>query len=302
MRTSGAPEAPRARVRRGVPPALAWAASLILALGTGWAARGVLVPSAAVESEGAVLGRAVVATDADMPESNVEPAVLEVATASPEVRAEEPPRPTERARNEPAVAADRIEPAGQRLAEAEESAAGPPASPAPEEPSREAFADLSGEVLASRRDSAAAAAFRQDRQEADALVLAEAPQAGATEDNRARRADQPLFLPVGGGTIMIPGLEVRSVEFDSSLSAGGVLIVQVVPGGEVVELFYLRLADGSEVEARAEAQDREGLEIGWQDELPSGWSSVVLERDGGWLLARSPIPLEALNALLDALR
>ena len=297
----------RGRPRRSVPPALAWAASLILALGTGWAARGVLMTPAGLESEGSALRRTAVASDAEATAAGSERSELEVAAASPEPRAEGPPRPPERARNESAPVAgritDRIEPAGERLAEAEESASGIPAPPAPAGPASEAFADVSGEALSSRKEAIATPALGPPRQDADAPALAEAPQVGQPEDGRrARRADQPLFLPVGGGTIMISGLEVRSVEFDSSPRLGGVRIVQVLPGGEALELFYLRFADGSADEARAREQDRGRMELAWPDELPSGWSSAVLQRDGGWLFARSPIGLDSLNALIGSLR
>jgi len=282
---------PRTRARRGVPPALAWAASLILALGTGWAARGAYRASPELQ-----------------PTRAPTEVVRSVASADPEER-ETPVRTADVSEAVGAVTEsnelDQV--GGQTVGRGSAvAAAPPPAEPSLGEADAVTLDDARAEAaLASRIDphNRVSVDAREDEDLPASLAMAEEqenPSLGG--ERRARQANQPLVLPVGGGTIMVPGLEVRSVEFDASSSLGGVRIVQVLPGGETLELLYLRSGGGSEDAARADAQDREGVEVGWQDELPSGWSSAVLERSGGWLFARSPVSPDSLNALMGSLR
>jgi hypothetical protein len=284
--------APRTRARRGIPPILAWAASLILALGTGWAARGAFRASPEFRQAGTAAEAPLSTASADLDEENAPAPSSELLEAVGAVESNEVDAVTE------------VEEGGDEGFAV--AAATPPAEPTLREADAVTPDDARAEAALADR------AEPQQRVSLDAQVEAglptsrsiaeeqESPSLGV--ERRARRADQPLVLPVGGGTIMIPGLEVRSVEFDSSSPTSGVRIVQVLPGGEALELFYLRSADGTADEAGPGARGGASAGVGWPDEIPAGWSSAVLRREGGWLLVRSPIVLDSLNALMDSLR
>lgn len=284
-RASGA--APRTGPRMRVPR-LAWAASVVLALGAGWMLREATTPGAPLER--ALEG------------------VVEQERAAPETAAVE-----SLSAAAAAVTAER------RVARDGVAAPVPPPAAATGVPANASKVDdsLPAELPIIRTDSAAS---RVDFTLRDRL--AESPPADTTaargEARRAAeeraRAAEPASVPLnlertvltgasspramaapaatpsvgaGAGSLAVPGLEVLSVSLlEEGRLTGAVRILQRLQRGDTLELVYLPAGtDPSSLEPVAD----------------DGRIEWVVPRDGGWLLARARIPAEALRELLTRL-
>jgi hypothetical protein len=114
-------------------------------------------------------------------------------------------------------------------------------------------------------------------------------------------------------SLAVPGLKVLSVEWEEWLPGERALhIRQVLPGGDTLELRYLGMLMGMEpheemrAARKAEAQDagvdRPLSPTVLEASLPPGWNQVEMRWGRGWLVARAPLPEASIKALLRTLR
>jgi hypothetical protein len=115
-------------------------------------------------------------------------------------------------------------------------------------------------------------------------------------------------------SLLVPGLEVLSVEWEEWVEGEKALhIRQLVPPTDTLELRYLGLLMGTEVEVedperamgvapRARTSSFPPSPTVMAASLPQGWNQVVVKKGRGWLVARGSIPEASIRALLRSLR
>ncbi len=111
--------------------------------------------------------------------------------------------------------------------------------------------------------------------------------------------------------LAVPGLKVASFEWEERVpGVKALLIRQLLSPGDTLELRYLGLLLGTETEPRRDAGVFPLEEVsGWrvyanalEASLPPGWAQVVMERERGLLVARAPSDEDQLKALLKTIR
>ena len=298
------PEGSKPEVRyrgplRGIP--LAWAATVVLALGVGWM--------------GGQVGRSLPSDQLfETPSSGLEdigspsaaPSSVE-AGLSPDADAE-----SSREGTGPAPA----------LSEARESVGNPPPrSPAPEgaREAREPSGEEGGAspVQALMRSAAPGDAVERSLGLAADVSASMGEIPGLADESQTPRREMMKAAEVPGLTadslensLVVPGLKVVSVEWEGGLSGAKVLhIRQLLSPEDTLDLRYLGMLLGTDPSSWVEEsglplEDASGgrayanvLEAA----LSPGWHQVGMEWGRGLLVARAPIPEASLKALLKTL-
>jgi cytochrome c553 len=302
----------RARARRGAGPrrvlslhrltALGWAATIVLAVGIGWIARGAVMreagnapvpldgaPSAAIggmaapaESSAARRGAAELSEE----RSGAEPAgrLGAVADQTPQLAAA-PPAPVELRQ------------------QANEAAPQPTAGAVPEgeQPSAKAEAAegvrtrqaVSGVVAIAdeRRNAAARGEMPADSlaPAAIAQLAAHAVESPAWTGATAEDAERHL----GGPLRVVEGLPVESTSVGAVDGTPAVRVVQLLPGGEQIEIVQWQ-SDSTDADAsrRGAVQKRDTA-----PEAARRMDEIVIVRDGVIAVVRGPVPADSLAAL-----
>lgn len=336
----GPPKAPR--MQRLPPTLLPWAASIVLALAVGWGARDTslnrrtITPDLATRS--ALEGAGARAEDAERlgtevldavgrggaaPAATGEGAVATVGAVA--LDADAAPQDAFRATNEPtgrdagrgqnapgppavSVLSDNASAVAKATADAsEEQATAQEAPAAPAESEIAALADRA----AAEPEAGEPSDLRARR------ALAESPEAQARFDEANERTAQQvaaeggerreqlgaLESSVDSAGLMVPGLQVESIEVDPTLGPrGGLRVVQRLPSGERLELLFVTGAqDAPERDALAEAAFTAADEL-VLPATPDGWSRIRVPRPGGLLVAQGAVPSDSLAALVTHLR
>jgi hypothetical protein len=292
---------------RGLP--LAWAATIVLALGVGWMGgqvwRGLPSDSPGSRYEPIEL-QAVQRAD-------LEDALLDTGAVPGQVEGENLEETSEG--NRPRPASERVDQA------AGERPAGPPPEPVASNPV-EAGAAVVGSSAPDSTALAVSAVSPARTGEGIALKEVIVP---ATEARRAGtlQTDLPRSLSAPGGSnppvpagtdnsLAIPGLRVVAIEWEERVPGEKALLIrQLLPPGDTLELRYLGMLLGSDPEPRIaqrpgvmleeEPRARRYANV-LEASLPPGWSQVVMEWNRGLLVARGPIPDRNLKALLKTLK
>ena len=295
---------------KGLP--LAWAATIVLALGVGWMGGQVWKtlpdggrPGGPVSTSAPREQPAAQSADLDAESSRAD----EVQLSRVDLRDVSTPSAAEERVGDPPPSA----PQSERTRGAQRQSA-------PEEPEAafrpsDSFAVVSrsavGEVVMDETGRITDPAALTDAARAiDSLVVAPA-------------LDYAPMVPAGrtGGVVMEPdsletslalrGLKVVSIEWEERVPGEKALLIrQLLSPGDTLELRYLGMLLGSEPDPR-------GLREGWtlleeahggrvyanvlEASLPPGWHQVVMERGRGLLVARAPISEANLKALLKTL-
>lgn len=270
---------------RGMP--LAWAATVVLALGVGW------------------MGGQVSQT---LPQDPAREFSGESSDASPAAsgQAAEAPRAGAREVSEPS---SRMSPVATNQ-ETEAPAAGV----------RESSSDAAGSPLREGE------AFREPTGPSSALkgLAAPAPDQSqvATGSSSVEMADVATAAPelleaegmIPDHSLALPGFEVLSVEWEEWIHGERALhIRQLLPMGDTLELRYLGLLMGTDPAPASESEpsgaNRSGAILEhppfpkvMEASLPPGWNQVVMKQGRGWLVARAPLTVEQLRALLRSFR
>lgn len=299
---------PRRGLFRGMP--LAWAATVVLALGVGWMGgqlwespgQGTLYRSESVDP---MFRNA--AEPHPAPEEGVALGVLDDVGRDPELPA---PASSDAADVVPppgVVSAERMGPTGGQTP--------PPAAmagvPGVDSPQRAL------ELLEAREKTIAepppGAAARRDAVATEAANLP--PPSPAAADPAATQT--VLYRTRGAieeGSMLVPGLEVVDVDWEEWVPGERALhIRQLLPMGDTLELRYLGLLMGSDPDAAAASvaegrvPEEEGVERPLSPKvleasLPPGWNQVVMRWGRGWLVARAPLPVESLRGILRSMR
>lgn len=259
-------------------PSLAWAATIVLALGVGW-----------MGGEVWRTGPEETVRDFYFPETLAEPASetepQEMAPApavvGPEMAPASAVAEVEMAPASPVVGADRARMEGMLQAESEAAPMGVAGDSEPES----ARARLSPKEL----NSSIRLGSAGDSAQANSLGFA---------------GDTALE-----NSLAVPGLEVLSVEWEEWVPGErGLQIRQLLPMGDTLELRYLGMLMGADLERPEESRERgvlsdavSRLPQGMEASLPPGWNQVVMKTERGWLVARAPISEAYLRALLRSL-
>ena len=310
---SGAPEADgktlvgRRRLLQGVP--LAWAATIVVALGVGWMG-GQLAQS---PPEAGLI-----------PGEPMNPALRPASASDRAVEAEEQaPLRAELGREtqartdvssvetkEPTTVGGVAEGTGQDRDELEDAlqdveAPAETVVPAEEEPVEKAPSDevsvAEGFVPEARREALEVLRSEAVLPSAPSLPQEEAPAVLMRSRNVAEES-----------ALAVPGLEVLTVEWEEWIPGErGLHIRQLLPMGDTLELRYLGLLMGTDPQTiddrgAAEGFEKETVERPLSPKvlevsLPPGWNQVVMRRGRGWLVARAPLSEESLRALLRSL-
>jgi hypothetical protein len=291
-----------ARVRyrgplRGLP--LAWAATIVLALGVGWmgAQMSSTPPSRTLEG-GLMDVSAEDLSEAEEPgevEADLSQ-IDELRASRPDIKAVSAPVPVE-----------------------VEAAEGPPQDARPER----ARESQQGEtILAEERTPSDTGAVREEARVAEpevsfeGLVVTADSLAGAARFAGAREAkEDPLALPTVPDSLekslVVPGLKVVSIEWEERVEGEKALFIrQLLSPGDTLELRYLGMLLGTEPEPDLELARSIPREEGaggrvyanvLEASLPPGWNQVVMEWGRGYLVARAPVSEANLKALLKSL-
>jgi anti-sigma factor ChrR (cupin superfamily) len=278
---------------------MAWAASIVLALGAGWMLRQATAPSGALQRalEGSRAPGAVAvpilelerARDASTGEELAEAE----AAAPPAARTEAEARTTDgRGIEEPVVEQELSSDATAERASLPAEAKVRPTRRTDSAGARPSSAMVFNDSLGKATDDRAAAEVR-----------------GALAQEFARRTrpaarDEVLVAPASPmaqvasvapgppeldetGSLVVPGLVVLSVSWlDEGGLAGVVRVRQLLEGGDTLELLHLP----------------SGIDPSALGTLASdGRTELVVPRDGGWLLARAHTTGDTLRALVDRL-
>jgi len=103
-------------------------------------------------------------------------------------------------------------------------------------------------------------------------------------------------------SLAVPGLKVVSIEWEERVAGEKTLLIrQLLPPGDTLELRYFGMLLGADPKLEEAASGRVFANV-MEASLPSGWNQVVMEWGRGLLVARAPIPEENLKALLKYLR
>ena len=119
--------------------------------------------------------------------------------------------------------------------------------------------------------------------------------------------------PVAESSLAVPGLRVLSVDWEEWLPGERALhIRQLLSVGDTLELRYLGMLMGMEpfgedraarkVQAMEAGVDRPLSPAVLEASLPPGWNQVEMRWGRGWLVARAPLPEASIKALLRTLR
>jgi hypothetical protein len=203
---------------------------------------------------------------------------------------------------------ERTEPAGEQSA-APAAVAGVPGV----DPPQRAL-----EVLEAREKTIAepppGAGARRDAVNAEAANL---PPPSPTDAADPAATPTVLYRTRGaieGGSMLVPGLDVVDVDWEEWVPGERALhIRQLLPMGDTLELRYLGLLMGSDPDAAAASVaegrvlEEEGVERPLSPKvleasLPPGWNQVVMRWGRGWLVARAPLPVESLRGILRSMR
>jgi hypothetical protein len=307
---------------------LSWAASVVLALGTGWLLRGGVPPTtlssggAGFEADRTVAGEAAPAEAPAAPtvereRSNDAPAASRPAAAlsTPDAPAVEAGAAPAELRAEVAEMLDEIAVTGGRAALADASDGEPAGSGA----SDDAAAEL---LAANTRDAtpepARAASSVADRGQTSADVARQDTSTREVEAARSAAAAQRLRSAITapapaaglGGDVSTLGRATTSDvppamftdEDTTSLVVPGLEVLDVLPVGQgttfagMRALQRLQTGDTLELVHLPEAIDPASL-----PPLRSGWSELVRSRGSGWLVMRAPVPEASLIELLQRL-
>lgn len=332
-----APAPSPANTRSGPPRGwgLAWAASVVLALGLGWVGRDLGWRGADLSTSETTAELFERPPAASAPAASAPAAVLEADRAT-DLDALEGPQAElgagQRARRLRSDVSSGEAPARQSEALADAVA------PVPEVTTGSAAANAVGAAVGrvNRNEDLQQKAASAD-QRLPEEVAPEAPASaveGAAEQRRAaeqsateaeeaqvgnRPADAPILLqettvmpnPPGlesdsKAVLAVPGLEVRSI----TVEAGDIVVVQELPEGGVLELRYTEVqpVGGDEnLDAVAGFRDRAAAEPADDEarrelQKPDLQSSVVRPHGNGWLVASAPLAAEDLERLLDRIR
>ena len=254
---------------RGAP--LAWAATVVLALGVGW-----------MGGEVWRAGPQDTLMESYVPESMAEPASLtdDQEAGLPPVTPDQAAGPAR-----PLLEVGSVEEAEAGRRFRAESEAEP-------EPLPKAGAGVQGEEL---RTEPASSLFTPP-----ALI----------PPSPSRTAADTAFE----NSLAVPGLEVLSVEWEEWVPGErGLHIRQLLPMGDTLELRYLGMLMGVDVEYTDQTAGREAdpdpvtpdhppFPKVMEASLPPGWNQVVMRRGRGWLVARAPLSEASLKAFLRTLR
>lgn len=305
------PEETRGEIRyrgplRGMP--LAWAATVVLALGVGWMGGQVwrTVPRAGNDSSSDtnVVDRDSVSPALEMAQYRAGPSGAAASTPASEPGAgdvrssggEAVPPPTARAAV-PTVSS------GEEAREAvalEQLVAGG-------EGGRDTSVVPVGAARPSKVDPSAPSL--------PVTVPRSAPQLALEEEVRATPLERELQEPTlpDEKSFAVPGLKLLSVEWEEWLPGERVLrIRQLLSMGDTLELRYLGLLMGTEPTEGSGAPPPSVQEDLTKElplspavleaSLPPGWNQVEMRWGRGWLVARAPLPEESIKALLRSLR
>jgi anti-sigma factor RsiW len=110
-------------------------------------------------------------------------------------------------------------------------------------------------------------------------------------------------------SMAVPGLDLLSVEWEEWTPGERALYIrQLLPMGDTLELRYLGLFMGSDPDAAStfmsqgrvseEAPERPLSPKVMEASLPQGWNQVVMRWGRGWLVARAPLSVESLRGIL----
>jgi hypothetical protein len=281
------------------PMRLAWAATIVLALGIGWLSRD-FAPRGDLASESTNAGDAM--ADAAPPSAEAPPppppvvspapepiarnaAGIGAVTGAPAAGAAAPPVREERAMQELVAKTQ-----GQTAAS---NAAGQAAQAPPPQQVQGQVADLSS----LRRDTAAARAARASAAEAKvaapppAAVMAAPPPAPRWEYLDLASAEQRI----GSTILVIPGLQVDSVAVSRVGAGYSVRIIHRLPGDGLFELRQ---------EPMVAAQVLEQNERRRLDSVAdrAGFFTVSVPRGNLQLIGRAQLPADSIRALLNRAR
>ncbi len=300
--------APHRRLLQGVP--LAWAATIVVALGVGWMGGQLAqAPPEASPIPGEPLNPALRPASASDRASEAEDQAPLRAELGRKTDARSDIPPTEE--REPTTVGGLVEGVGQAQAGVETPLQD---SGAPERGTVAVAEGPSEKARAEDLPTPEGLAPEARREMLDVMrseaVLPVAPSLPQEEDPvillRSRTVAEESALA-------IPGLEVITVEWEEWIPGErGLHIRQLLPMGDTLELRYLGLLMGTDPEAAeyraaAEGIEEEALERPLSPKvlevsLPPGWNQVVMRRGRGWLVARAPLSEDSLRALLRSLR
>ncbi|MGE0158746.1 MAG: hypothetical protein AB7T31_04990 [Gemmatimonadales bacterium] len=314
---------------------MGWAASVVLALGTGWFLRGGRVdpmPAFRDQERAAAPTRTappadVAETQAPQPAVTPQPAPLQElerdrsvdAPAPAAVGAEPPPPVAARER----AAADAPSLAGAARAEVAQAlgaqAAGAPASvPEPDLPADATVADARGALddtsggAALGFGDAVAAGLSGQRQVSDELVQQRLDSAARAAESRRRIAADQAVTSALDAAPAAPALQRPSAanevekrdddETGTSLVVPGLEVLDVQPVSEGTAFAgvraYQRLANGDTLEV---VHLPEGIDPQLLPPLPVGRNQLTRQTPEGWLVMRAPVSLLDLEQLLERL-
>jgi hypothetical protein len=308
---------------------LSWAASVVLALGTGWLLRGGVPPTTlssggtAFDADRTVTGEAAPAEAPAAPtveSSNDAPAASRQAAASstPEASVAEtaaaPAEPRAEVAGTPAETLDEIAVTDGRAALADASDVDPAGSTASDDTVEllaanarvvvPELAPISGAVA--RQSQTSTDSARQDT----ATRAVEADRTAAAEQRLRSAITAPAPAAGLGGGVSTLGRAAASDlppamftdEDSTSLVVPGLEVLDVLPVGQgttfagMRALQRLQTGDTLELVHLPEAIDPASL-----PPLRSGWSEIVRARGSGWLVMRAPVPEASLIELLQRL-
>ena len=287
---------------KGLP--LAWAATIVLALGVGWMG-GKLQQSMPADFS------------VSLPETDSEIVPASDVRASIGMQEQE---------SEPAQAMDRLtsglEP-GEVRADVAPEARGVVGPPGADAPSTKIAAGASGGIGAG---GCGGEPERRARSQADSVFPSMAIQlmAGESVTDAAgaerREAMAPGLmaedivdsLSAEGGTLTVPWLEVLSMDWEEWFPGERALhIRQLLPMGDTLELRYVGMLIGTDPAGQPKRipgvlqeklPDQPLSPVVMQASLPPGWNQVVRPLGRGWLVARAALPEPQLRALVDFIR
>jgi hypothetical protein len=309
-------EAPRYRgPLRGVP--LAWAATILVALGVGWmggqvgstlSEGGPLAPASLRYEDADIssLQRANLSSDPE--EAGNDPALPPEITIPPpsgqDGRGSEGSIQDQRVGEAPgrvdalAASPEAAEASSLRQAEAEEAVTKPSDSPA------------ASELLGSSAKVNSATALRE-RMAPTTESPAQAFSAAAREAEGSASKAEAQIPDSLENSLAVPGLEVVSIEWEERVAGGKALLIrQLLSAGDTLELRYLGMLLSADAEASVPRGARGFLEEApggrmyaniLEASLPVGWNQVVMEWGRGLLVARAPVTEQNLKALLKTL-
>lgn len=311
-------QAPRRVLTMRRLTALGWAATIVIAAGVGWLARGSfgLGGSGADRLSDQATATAAAPAEAAVPDSSARGDVAGAVREGAVVLSQEAPPPQAEAIERdaapgvayarapsraaaPVAEPQRVEPqapAAANLAEREQPAA--KAEPIADVRTRQAVAGVV--VLADERGDAAgrgampvdSAANELARLADEALVTTS--WTGATAQEAERHLGRPLGM-VGG----LPVEDIRTGEVGGQPAA---VVTQVLPGGEQLEIVQWRTDDvGAPVLEQRLAEGARRAQAPAPTDA-AGRTDVVIARDGVMLVVRAPLPADSLSVLVGRVR